>query len=290
MRIHTFSLVFVLLLLPCSAATACAPDSLFPQIAAWKFTQDETVYKPNNLWDVIDGAADLFLEYNFVDLHIGRYQQAGDVEIKVELYRHNSAADAFGIYAQERYPDYHFIDLGVQGYIEKGSLNFFGGVYYVKISTIQEGKEVQDAMLIVGKKVEEHLRQARSWPVMLRAFPPKGKQLNSEQYFAKNFLGYSVLNTAYTASYEDGGSFKAFIIQQETSELARKMLEDYLKAAPKDAATIRDGGRFEVKDPHNGHVDLLLTNNYVVGLLGSGIEKIKENFLAEVASNLSTLK
>ena len=126
-----------------SISNAQNTPTSFPQIGGWKLTAEGTVYTPNNLWDVIDGAADLFLEYGFVDLQIARYQQTADLEIKVELYRHKSAVDAFGMYSQERYPDYHFIDLGTQGYVEKGALNFLCGEYYVKISTVQSEQPAQ---------------------------------------------------------------------------------------------------------------------------------------------------
>lgn len=290
MKKHPFSCVAALLLSCISPATAGRPDSLFPQIEGWKLTQDETVYKPSNLWDVIDGAADLFLEYNFVGLHIGRYQKSDDLEIKVELYRHSSHADAFGIYSQERFPDYHFIDLGVQGYIEKGALNFLAGTYYVKISTVQSGKEVQDAMLMIGKKVEEHLKQPKTWPALLSVFPSTGKQPNSEQYIAKSFMGYSSLNGAFVASYDDGTQFKAFVIQEDTPEMAKKMLDGYLNALPKDTITKRDEGRYKVKDPHGDYVDLQLKSTYLIGLLSADGSRDRERFLYELGSSLPTLK
>ena len=109
--------------------------SLFPEIKGWNFTEENEVFDANNLWDVIDGAADLFLEYSFVDLQIGRYISDGGIEVKVEIYRHNNPLNAFGIYSQERNPEYHFIQVGTQGYIEESVLNFLDGVFYIKLST-----------------------------------------------------------------------------------------------------------------------------------------------------------
>ena len=106
-------------------------DSLFPKIPGWQISEEDQVYDANNLWDIIDGAADLFLEYYFVDLHTARYINTDSIEVKVELYRHNSPVNAFGMYSQERDPGYHFIQVGVQGYIEEGVLNFLDGVYYI---------------------------------------------------------------------------------------------------------------------------------------------------------------
>ena len=213
---------------------ASAQEIVFPPVQEWKFAQEETVYNPNNLFDIIDGAADLYLEYDFLDLHIGRYTK-DDLEIKVELYRHGSAVDAFGIYSQERFADYHFIEIGVQGYSEEGALNFLSGIYYVKISTIQKGASAQEGMLLIARAMEGHLHQAKSLPAMLSVFPARNKKPYSEQYVAKNFLGYSPLNAAFVANYDDGSPFRAFLMKLETPDDALTTLNSFIKALPKDA-------------------------------------------------------
>jgi hypothetical protein len=284
--------LIVLLSLPIWTAAAGwgSPDSLFPEIRDWKLKVEETVYTPQNLWDVIDGAADLFLEYNFVDLHIGRYRQSTDLEIKVELYRHKSAADAFGMYSQERYPDYHFINLGVQGYLEKGSLNFLSGPYYVKISTIQSGQSAQDAMLLVGNEVCRYLKQVDAKPELLSVFPPEGKQANTEQYVARNFLGYAFLNSAFVASYDNGGEFKAFVIQMETADNAKNTIGDYLKSLSKGGSVKNEDGILDIQDPHNGRVEVILKRNFIFGVIGSNGEKDRRSFLKQLEDRLPGLK
>ena len=275
----------VLLLVCCSVTGAQIRESLFPEVKGWKLTIEETVYTPNNLWDVIDGAADLFLEYNFVDLHIARYQKSADLEIKVELYRHKSAVDAFGMYSQERYPDYHFMDLGTQGYVEKGVLNFLCGEYYIKISTVQSEKAAQAGLMTIGGSLEKRLKRTKSWPSLIAAFPAKGKQANTEQYVARNFLGYSFFNNVFTASYNDGSGLKAFIIRFGSSDEASKTIDTYLATLPKEGTSKTEGGRFRVRDPHNGVITFILNQNDICGVLGAE-DKYAEALLTELGQNL----
>jgi len=273
-----------------STALSRQDRALFPQVDGWKLEISETVYKPDNLWDLIDGAADLFLEYNFVDLHLGRYYRAPNLEIKVELYRHATPVDAFGMYSQERYPDYHFVDLGVQGYIEKGVVNFLSGSYYVKITSVQAGSEVQDALLAIAQKVEPNLKQPRTWPALLEAFPIQGKQAQSEQYIARSFLGYSFLNKVFMASYDDGAPFKSFVIQREGREEIGKMLEEYKKALQGERVTSREGGFYEIQDPHNGRLDLLWRENLLCGIFSAEDTKDRSEFLMQIVKNLMSPK
>jgi hypothetical protein len=266
-----------------------AQELVFPRVERWTLTQEETVYNANNLFDVIDGAADLYLEYDFVDLHIGRYTK-NELEIKVEIYKHGSAVDAFGIFSQERFADYHFVDLGVQGYLELGALNFLSGIYYVKISTIQEGPAAQDALLLIAKAVEKHLRQNKAWPATLAAFPVEKKKPYSEQYIAKNFLGYSPLNGAFVASYDDVSSFKAFVIKFATAEEAIKTLDSFVKALPKSATRRETGGKQVIQDPNNGQVEIVLKGKEMFGVVGPEAGRSHDTFLNEFSKNLSSLK
>jgi hypothetical protein len=252
---------------------ASAQELAFPQVEGWKLTQEETVYSPNNLFDVIDGAADLYLEYNFVDLHIGRYAKDA-LEIKVELYKHGSSVDAFGIFSQERFADYHFIDLGVQGYLEKGALNFLTGIYYVKISTIQEGSAAQDAMLLIAKAVNRQLQQSNTWPALFAAFP----------------TGRKALNGAFVASYDDGSLFKAFVIKFETPEVAVKTLASFEKALPQNASRKEIGGKREIQDSNNGRIEIVLKGSYMFGVVSSETGNGHDAFLNEFGKLLSSIK
>lgn len=272
-----------------SVSSAQGDTVQFPQVPGWKLTVEEIVYTPDNLWDIIDGAADLFLEYNFVDLRIGRYQKSADLEIKVELYRHKSAVDAFGMYSQERYPDYHYIDLGTQGYSEKRILNFLCGEYYVKISTVQSEQPAQDALMSIGRALEQRLSRPKSWPGLLRAFPQQGREANSEQYVSRNFLGYSFFNGVFTANYGDGSTLKAFILRLGTPEEARKTTDTYLATIQKEGVLKAEAGHFRVRDAHSGLITFVLSGNTIYGVLGTE-GKDSDALLAEFGKSIALFK
>jgi hypothetical protein len=276
-------ILFVGLLL---ASLLYGQEALFPQPPGWKITQDDPVYTANNLWDIIDGAADLFLEYAFIDLHIARYISTDSIEVKVELYRHATDVDAFGMYSQERDTEYHFIPLGVQGYIQHGVLNFLTGSYYIKLSTYQLGDKAQEAMLTIGGRLAEHLKQHDSIPKLFMVFPSRGKLLNTEQYIAHNFLGYSFLNSAYVATYKDGSTFKVFLMELATPEKAQTVISEYFKAVPKEAVTQLDSDAYQIHDPNNGAIRLQVLDRFLYGIMNDASNKTRDQYLLELKSNL----
>jgi len=243
---------------------------LFPAIDGWKLAPPpgDSVYTRENLWDIIDGAADVFLSYGFVDLHIGEYTSSGGDDVRAELYRHKSRDDAFGMYSQERSPAYHFIDVGTQGYIEGQVLNFLCGVYYVKLSSHSRGEKAQDALILIARALDGHLRQDRGWPAECAFFPPsEGRRPNADTYVAENFLGYRALHSAYVAQYEEG--YKLFLIDCDSPEKAREMVSAYVKAAGmNESLLVKEGKLLEVVDPHNGPVYLRLEGGHILGDIG----------------------
>jgi hypothetical protein len=263
-----------------------ADDGLFPSLNGWTMTPGEKAYTPANLWDFIDGAAEVFLSYGFVELNLAEYRNGAGTDVRIELYRHSSESNAFGIYSAERNPDYTFIDVGTQGYIDDGVLNFLCGPFYVKITSHGPGPEGQDAMMLIARKTEEHLGQQRAWPAPLTLFPYEGRVANSEEYIAENFLGYRCLHSAYVCQFNVEGTFQMFIVQLETRERAREMIDAYLKAA-QTTAPVEIGGPIVVNDPFNGIVRLLLHDRYVCGVLNCRDGKTAERYLTEVQARIT---
>ncbi len=289
MKVHYTIIIIFFVSLFFALKTIYGQENIFPQINGWKVDVEKQVYDSNNLWNIIDGAADQFLEYSFVDLHIARYTNSAGIDIKVELYRHSSILNAFGMYSQEKYADYHFLKIGTQGYIDQGILNFLDGVYYIKLSTIQTGGVVQNALQFIAGKVADNLKQENVLSKILQVFPGQGKILNSEQYVAQNFLGYSFLKSAFTSSYKNITSFKMFIIENENNESSRSMLDKLIQSMPKENIIKVGNNNYELNDPNNGLISLVLLDKFIYGTIDCNDKTTRENLLKDLASGLSKL-
>ena len=90
-------------------------------------------YRADTLYEYMDGGADVYLLYNFQVLQHQNFK-SGQAELSVDIFDMGSAEDAFGIYAAERSPSYHFLDVGTEAYRSEGILNFLQDRYYVKLA------------------------------------------------------------------------------------------------------------------------------------------------------------
>ena len=272
------------LVVPCMLAICPNLPSEFPQVPGWSCTPDSTVYTASNLWDLIDGAADLFLEYRFEDLHLARYVGPAAIEVRVEIYRHATANDAFGMYAAERSTDYTFMTIGTQGYRAEGIVNLLCGEYYVKLSTMDTVRSAQGALVEIGKQVVVHLRRSCEWPEELRRLPVRGRIANSETFVRRGLLGHAFLVNAFSAGYEGGG--RCFLIRSASEAEADAIVKRY-RAAVKDSVATRPDGSLELKDPHNGTVLLRRNGVDLAGVYGSEDRAVREALLTAAVGTLS---
>ncbi len=256
--------LFLFLVIP---AFGSVPEKMFPEINGWQLTIERDVYTPDNLWDLIDGAAEVYLSYNFQDLNIAEYTNNQNQTVRVELYRLSSPVNAFGIYATERMTDYNFVKIGVQGYTSEGALDFFTGDFYVKIMTTGSEKLSADILENIAKNVDNYLSAGNKWPAELSVFPDKGKIKNGEGYIAENFLGYSFLRSAFTAEYT-GTKSKLFIIHFPNEDQAKETLKKYFDQIKDPTREVSDKN-YTLNDPYNGKIYVGLASNYLLGVINA---------------------
>ena len=141
--------------------------------------------------------------------------------IKLEIYRHSDNTMAFGIYSSERSPSFRFMNLGAQGYIADGAINFFKGNYYVKIRTYSKSEKTLQSAESLALKVANMLNGDSKMPAVLSQFPETGKKINEETYINESVLGHKFLNKAFKAIYEVGNdNFSIFIMENNSPEEA----------------------------------------------------------------------
>lgn len=257
----------------------------FPDVKDWQLSVSTDVYTPGNLWDLINGAAESYLSYDFVDLHLADYKNASGTVIHAEVYRHGSAVNAYGIYTAERSPEYRFVEIGAQGYLEEGVLNFLAGQFYVKLYSTDSRTEVQEALQKIGQKISGHLKQEDGLPELLSFFPPSGQLPYSDQYIRENFIGFDFLHSAFTVGYE--GGYKLFVIQGKDADEILEMAKKYLDFTKQDIDPANEM-TLTFKDPYNGDIPAIIEGSYLLGIIDGSDNEKASTLLDEMALALSS--
>lgn len=283
--IFVFGIQAALPVEPVNAKKKASGDVVFPEIKDWKLVQEYPVYYPENLWDYINGAADAYLSYLFVDLHIAEYVNAEGTIIKAEVYRHRAPEYAFGIYSIERTPEYDFQEYGTQGYAEESLVHFITGDYYVKVTTNASGDEIGKIVPVIARKVAECLGESGPMPEPLYFFPEKGKIKNSEKFIADNFLGHQFMSRVFTADYRVGeDEFILFFMEKDSPKECKKMLEEYYAFTKQTVDLIE--GHHTITDRYNGTLHVIWDGNCIWGVMNVDDPDIGKKYLDLMGSKI----
>ena len=248
---------------------------LLPDVVTWKIPESPQDYFPEILFEYINGAAEIYLSYDFKELTVGQYEKGdSNASLIIEIYDMGNEINSFGIYSAERFPDSQFISLGNQGYLEEETLNFIVGKYYVKLLCFDSGKESADFLKLFSQEVVKRVKDKGTLPPALAFFPKQGLVRNSEKFILRNFMGYSFLHSGYLANYKlEDLEFDCFLIEGENADDAQNMLKKYLEKKGKQSVEEISAG-FRIKDRYYHNIYLARVENYLCGVM-----KIKDESL-----------
>ncbi|MDA8122652.1 MAG: hypothetical protein M0Z38_08825 [Deltaproteobacteria bacterium] len=188
-----------------SVAGGPGDDPVFRGLAArsWILAEPPRTFRPANLYEEIDGEAELFLPYDFRDLavaYLSRKSTPG-AQLRVELYRHGSPEDAFGIFSQHRFPGQETVPIGPSEAIASDtSLDFFRGDRFVRIRTSHPGGARGD-LIDLGRAVSDLLEGTGAPPPETVALLVPGFVPGTLVYQKKAIFGYDVLAPGYEAKF-----------------------------------------------------------------------------------------
>jgi hypothetical protein len=262
-------------------STAAAPiaDVSLPALPGWTRTGPVRTFGPDNLYEYVDGAAELFLSLGFEDLSVTEYANGRGGSAVVEIYRHESPLHAFGMYAQERPSEGEYLAMGAEGYAAPPYLNFVIGDAYVKLSADGLGDRTAETLRAFAEATASRLGGEARLPPVLSLFPADGRVAHSERFAARDLLGYDFLRNGFTADYAaDGQRFRLFIVQTKTPDEAREMLRRYLERAGLPVEAVREG-RHTVPDKYNGEVAALWEGRTLSGVVGLADRSLRERYL-----------
>jgi hypothetical protein len=176
------------------------------------------------------------------------------------------------------------MNLGAQGYIADGSINFFKGNYYVKIKTFSKKEKVLQAEETLANKVAVMLTGEASMPAILSQFPSEGKKVNEETFINESVLGHSFLNKAFKAAYQVGSDeFSIFISDAISPEAAKKTVETYIASTGISPVETGDS-KFMLMDGYNGTIFLAWKDKRIVIISGLAKDQaeIAEKYTSEI--------
>ena len=211
------SLLLLAIALP-PAGAADSGDPILGALAAkgeWKLLEPVRTFGPDNLYEEIDGEAELVLPYGMERLTVavlGRTARPGS-EVRLELFRMGSPRDAYGIWSQYRYPDQEILRVPPsEAIVSDTSVDFFRGEMFVRVRS-KPGDGSRNDVVGIAAEIVALLPGSGAPPEEARALDGlPGRVSGSILYQKRAILGYECLAPGFEAKFSTGSSSGHYLL------------------------------------------------------------------------------
>ncbi len=165
-----------------------------PAPGPWRIIETDQRFGRENLYNYIDGGAELYLSYGFQEMVNRTYSAAGQPDIILDIFDMGSSRDAFGVFSQARETVASSFGQGSQ--YTAGLLLFWKDRYYVSILASPETAESEAAVFRLARTIDKSIPARGPLPRILQRLPEKNLIRASIRYFHH----YIWLNSFYFIS------------------------------------------------------------------------------------------
>jgi len=238
-------------------------------------TGEPRYFRPENLWNYINGGALPYIDYGVGDVltYSGAWNPGG-LEIVVDIYDMADSLGAFGIYASERFPEYRYLPVGVEGYLTGNALCFWKDRWYVKVFSKEDAPGSTAPIEAVARAVDSRIPSGGGMPGFFKLFPREGRLPRTEAFLAKNVLGQDFLERAFTVRYLRGDEeYGLYIIVNDDPAQAAgrlRLFRDFVKEfAELDDDPVAFGDEaFTGREDWYGALFFARKGSFIVGSVG----------------------
>jgi len=234
-------------------------------------TSEPQLFVGESLYEYINGGAEQYHEYGFVEVATAYYKN-GESEVIADVYRFDSSEHAYGLYSVLRPDNARLIPLGIEGYVTRSSLECVKGAYMVRLTGYDESKETAEMLSFLGDALEAALPDKTGKPAMFDLFPVDNRAPTSDKIIATGFMSAEFLKDVYTQSYSlDGDTVRLFLAADMENVLFSQWIDALGMNDPRSSQLIErladSVAAFRLKSQHHGKAIVASKGNWIAGAI-----------------------
>ncbi|MDR1667132.1 MAG: hypothetical protein LBS03_05510 [Bacteroidales bacterium] len=169
------------LLMMCSTIPSQHPVEQLPERFQSYRVSEPLNHTPDNLYEYINGAAEMYLSYGLAGMRGYRYTAENQPDVTIEIYEMTESRNAFGVYTQSRDRDEHAYGQGSLSYPE--ATLFWKDRYFIVISSSRATPESSAAIRFLAETADKAIPQEGKIPGIVGLLPAKGLADGGMLYF-----------------------------------------------------------------------------------------------------------
>ncbi len=188
-------------------------------------------YAGDALYEYIDGGAEIYHEYGFVQAAVQDYVNEKGKSVSVEVFEMASPASAYGMYTFKTNSKGKWISVGTDAQLADYYMNFWKGAFLVTLTGFDETEETQEGLLLIAKSVVSKIPSGGEKPHIVSFLPGEDLKDQSVKYF-KGYLGLRNSHPFFSLGilgYKEGikgdysGGFSFFLFRFEGEKESQKV-------------------------------------------------------------------
>jgi hypothetical protein len=210
-------ILFIMALSCISPLAASGDESIFTTALPspeWKVEGQPYGFRPQNLYEYINGEAEFFIAFGFIELKGANFTRVsgGNDTVTIDIYDMGNKLNAFGVFQSKRGGQASALNLGAASMGSDGYLGFYKDRFFVEIQayiTLEKEKAKVETM---AASIAAQLPGDNTPPPELFYLPEKNRITGSERYIKGGILGHAFLDRGMVGDYRiQGQKITAFV-------------------------------------------------------------------------------
>lgn len=246
-------------------------------LAGWYALGNPQVAGGDDLYLLIDGAAELYMEYGFEQAAFQSYGNENEKSINLEIYKMADSSAAYGMYTFRTSERGEAFAIGNGARIEDYYLNFWKGSFLVTVIGFDTDEETTEGIKKIAEAVAVRIEEGGQMPRLTGILPVNG--LRGVKYLRGNLALYNnyEFDKANIFGLSEGvigmyGDHKIFLFLYKDEFESRKWFVngvDSLESSPDFHDFAHDGNGYSMRDKSGDHLLIETCRNYIIVVLGA---------------------
>jgi hypothetical protein len=175
-------------------------------IGNWLQKDSIEIYSGDDLFYFINGGADVYLEYGFNQVAVGRYQNPSANTIQVEIYEMEDTDGAYGIFSLNSLETGKKQDIGDLSFLYDYNIDIWKGKYLIRSNVARKDEGVMDTLLIFARDIEQKIETSGSLPKILQTIDFDDQTLYQVKYVRGQIALSNIFNFGHgsIAAFNEG--------------------------------------------------------------------------------------
>jgi hypothetical protein len=227
-------------------------------VAGWQQQGGARHFTADNLFEYMDGNAEGYLLYGFVQMQGVTCQSGGD-SILIDVFEMTDPDSAYGVFTANLDPHLPIEKVGMGGQIVPRRALFCKDKYYVELAANTE-KGQMTALQAFVREAEKRIPGRSTPPAAISWFPRAN--LGSVRLIPESVLGLRLLKRGFVAHYEQG---QAFVVIEQSPESAAAVLSKLRQRFGEVTAAQVADEAFQADDQYLGGLCMFRKGRYIGG-------------------------